>query len=121
MATHPTDCKIGFPSEETSTSAVQRSEMDRGIAKQRRISADVVVTQQVTVYFDTKQQAIDWEDWFYGEISAGADWFDWTDLRTGDTLEVRIVGGNPGPLKPATVNWAYSQRTFSIEWVRPTL
>ncbi|MDP1886640.1 hypothetical protein [Polaromonas sp.] len=121
MPAHPTDCKIGFPKGEEPASAVMRSEMERGVPKQRRISADVMVTQETTVYFDTKQQAIDWETWFYTTINAGADWFDWPDLRTGTTLQARIVGGKPGALVPATVNWAYAQRTFTLEWLRPTL
>ena len=45
----------------------------------------------------------------------------WQPLRTGETLSVRIVGGKPGSLIPATVNWAFSQRTFTIEWLEEAI
>lgn len=118
MAAFPPTVKIGFPKAENPASAILRTEMERGIAKQRRMSADVMVKQEVTAFFDTAQQATEWESWFYGSIGAGADFFDWRDQRTGTTRQVRIVDGKPGALTPATVNWAYSQRTFTIEWVR---
>ena len=121
MAAWPAYALIGFPQAEEPASALMRSEMERGPAKQRRITADVTVTQEITVYFNTKQRGIDWETWFYTTINAGADYFDWTDLRTGTPRQVRIKEGKPGALKPATVNWAYQQRTMTIEWQRSAL
>ncbi|MES1977312.1 MAG: hypothetical protein V4451_04705 [Pseudomonadota bacterium] len=121
MATFPAYVKIGFPQGEETASVVLRSEMERGVPKQRRIAADAMVTQETTLYFDTKQHAIDWETWFYEDINGGVDWFDYPDLRTGVTLQARIVGGKPGVLKPATVNWVYAQRTLMLEWLRATL
>lgn len=121
MASFPTYVKIGFPQPEDPASAVMSSEMERGVPKHRRMAADVMVRQETTVYFDTKQHAIDWETWFYTTINAGVDWFDWVDLRTGSTIQARIVEGKPGALKPATVNWAYAQRTMTVEWLRSAL
>lgn len=121
MAAWPSYALIGFPQGEDPATAVMRSEMERGPAKQRRMLADVTVTQETTAYFKTKQQAIDWETWFYSSIAAGTDYFDWTDLRTGVTRQVRIKEGKPGALKPATVNWAYSQRTMTLEWQRSAI
>lgn len=121
MATWPATALIGFPQGEEPGTALMRSDMERGVAKQRRVAADVTVTQETTVYFKSKQHAIDWETWFYSTIGAGADRFDWVDLRTGVTRQVRIKEGKPGVLKPATVNWAYSQRTLTLEWQRSAL
>ena len=121
MAAFPGYVKIGFPQAEDAASVVLRSEMERGVPKQRRFAADALVTQETTLHFDTKQQAIDWETWFYTTINGGVDWFDWVDLRTGATVQARIVGGKPGALKPATVNWVYAQRTLTIEWLRSAL
>lgn len=121
MATWPAYALIGFPQAEEPGTALMRSEMERGVAKQRRVAADVTVTQEITAYFNTKQRAEDWETWFYTTINAGTDYFDWTDLRTGTTRQVRIKEGKPGGLKPATVNWAYSQRTMTLEWQRSAL
>lgn len=121
MATLPAYVKVGFPQAEEPASVVMRSEMDRGVAKQRRIAADAIVTQEVTYYFKSKADAASFETWFYTTLNGGADWFDWTDLRTGAVLQARHVEGKPGALKPATVNWAYSQRTLKLEWIRSAL
>lgn len=121
MAAFPAYVKIGFPQAEEAASAVLRGEMERGVPKQRRFTADVMVTQETMLYFDTKQNAIDWETWFYTTINGGVDWFDWVDLRRGVTVQARIVGGKPGALKPGTVNWVYAQRTLTLEWLRSAL
>jgi hypothetical protein len=121
MATLPAYVKVGFPLGEEPTSVVMRSEMDRGVAKQRRIAADTVVTEEVTLHFVTKQNSIDFETWVKTDIDAGTSFFDWVDLRTGATLQARIVEGKLGALTPATVNWAYSQRKVKLEWVRAAI
>lgn len=121
MPAMPGYVKIGFPQAEEPGTAVMRSEMERGIAKQRRMAADVVVKQETTLYFDTKQNSIDFETWVRTDIDAGATFFDWVDLRTGVTVQARIVEGKLGALTPSTVNWAYSQRKVTLEWVRAAI
>lgn len=116
MAALPAYVKIGFPQPEEPDSVVMRSDMERGPAKQRRIAADARVQEDVILYFDTQAHAADWLTWFYTEINGGADYFDFPDLRTGTTVQARVVGGKPGALRPSTVNWAYSQRTVTLEW-----
>lgn len=120
MATFPTYVKLGWRDHaEKPTPVVMRSEMERGIARQRRTAADSVVTVPVTAYFDTAADALAFESWFFGDALAGADWFDFTLPRTGTVTLARVVGGDIGPLKPATKNWAFSERTFQLEYIRP--
>lgn len=122
MATWPSYAKLAWAdTAEQPAPVVQRSEMDRGVAKQRRTQADAVVTCPVTVYFNSAADAASFETWVYTTLNGGMDWFDFTSLRTGATLSMRIVGGDIGALVPSTRTWARSQRSFKIEFVRAAL
>lgn len=115
----PSYVKLGWrDSSESPRPIVERSDMDRGIAKQRVIAADTLVTVPVTVFFDSATAADDFEDWFYAE---GMGWFDFTLPRNGTVVQARIVGGDIGALMPKTGNWAYSSRQIKLEYVRPVL
>lgn len=98
---------------------IARSEMERGVAKQRRIAADAVVTQTVTLYFMTTQDSLDFETWFYsaGGANAGAAWFDMKLPRVG-IVSARVPGGDIGTLKPLNAYWAVSERSIQIEYLR---
>lgn len=122
MAAFPSYVRIGWKdSGEQASPVVARSEMERGIAKQRRIAADAVVTVPLTLYFGSAADADAFETWVYTVIAGGAAWFDFTSLRTGGTVSARIVGGDIGQLKPSTNTWARSERSLKLEYVRPTL
>jgi hypothetical protein len=121
MAAFPPNLKILIETSEAPASVLIRSEMERGIPKHRRIAADVMVTVPVSVIFFTRQQAADFETWFYNDIKGGVDFFDWTDPRTGLTVEARIFGGQIGELTPLRERYNLSRRSFSIEYVRSTL
>lgn len=122
MAAFPDYVKLGWKgSGAQPKSIVTRTEMERGIAKQRRISADTVVTLEVTAYFDTLQQSLDFEDWVYQEIGAGADWFDFPNPRGGGIVQGRIPEGEIGKLVPSNRTWGMSMRQFKVEYVREAL
>lgn len=121
MAAFPSNLKVLIGTSEAPTPVVIRSEMERGVAKQRRIAADAIVTVPIEVIFFTKQQAADFETWFYDEIDGGAAFFDWVEPRTGATVLARIVGGELGPLVPLRANYDLSRRTMTLEYVRSTL
>lgn len=122
MATWPSYALLGWnDTAEEMQPIVERSQMERGVAKQRRTQADVVVTCPVTVYFNSAANAALFETWVYTTLNGGADWFDFTSLRTGGTVQMRIVGGDIGALKPSTRTWARSQRSCRIEYLRSAL
>lgn len=121
MATFPPDLKILFDTNDAPSPVVIRSEMERGVPKQRRIAADALVTVPISVIFYSKQQAADFEDWFYTAIGGGADFFEWTEPRTGVVVDARIVGGELGPLMPLRENYTMSRRSMTLEYLRSTL
>lgn len=123
MPALPSYVKLGWrDGSERPTPVVARSEMERGVAKQRRIAADAVVTQPVTLYFLTAADSIAFEIWFYSAAgaNAGAAWFDMKLPRVG-VVSVRIVGGDLGTLKPGNPYWAQSERTVQVEYVKAAL
>lgn len=120
MAAFPTDLKILFDTNEAPAPVAIRSEMERGVPKQRRVAADAMVTVPISVIFFTKQQAADFDTWFYTTINGGVDFFDWTDPRTGVAVEARVVGGELGPLVPLRENYNMSRRSMTLEYVRST-
>lgn len=100
---------------------VERVEMERGLAKQRRINSDTVVTESLDIYFDTLAEAAAFETWFFVTIKGGQDYFDFTSLRSGGTVQARVVGGKLGALKTINRNFTRSMRTIVIEWTVATL
>lgn len=121
MATFPSYVKFEWRTAEEPAPVVLRSEMERGVAKQRRIAADTTVKQPLTLLFDSDAAATNFENWVYTDIGGGADWFDFTSPRTGGTVSARIVGGDIGRLEPAVRTWARSMRQITIEYVRAAL
>lgn len=121
MAAFPPDLRVLAGTSEEPAPVVLRSEMERGLPKQRRIAADVLVTVPIEVLFLTKQQAADFEDWFYQEIGGGADFFDWRDPRTGNVVEARIVEGRLGALTPVRGAYDVSRRSMVLEYFRSAM
>ncbi len=94
---------------------VLRSEMERGVAKQRRFAADAVSTLQLPAIFSSLQRAQDFEAWYDRE---GYAWFDFTHPFTGVVVEARIVGGL-GALRPlGGLPRSRFARPLQIEYVK---
>lgn len=120
MAAFP-NVKFNFTDlSEAPEPVVERSEMERSIPKQRRKASDARVECQITVLFDTKTEAAAFEDWFFDEINAGQDWFDWTHPRTLAVVQARVVGGELGALKFQQQTLQASSRTLKLEYWRST-
>lgn len=119
MATFPSYVKILVGSTEQPKSVVMRSEMERGVPKQRRMASDTMVSVPVVLLFETPTNANDFEMWVYSQIGGGADWFTWTNPRTNTAVQARIVGGDIGPLQPASGIWSgMTTRRMTLEYLR---
>lgn len=101
---------------EQHTPVVLRSEVERGMPRQRRTSADARVSVPCTLVFRSAAAAAEFEAWYYAE---GFGWFDFTLPRTGTVVEARIVGGDIGGLTPITPAWNASERSITLEYIRP--
>lgn len=122
MAALPSYVKIAWRDNgEHPTPVVARSEMERGPAKQRRISADAMVTVPVTLLFATQADTLSFETWVYQEIGGGAGWFDCFHARLGAVVATRIIGGDIGMLKPLNPAWGYAERSMQFEYMRSAL
>lgn len=95
---------------------VLRSDMERGIPKQRRAGADVLVRVPCSLVFRSAADAAAFEAWFYAD---GMGWFDFNLPRTGAVVQARIIGGDIGTLSPLTPAWNASERSVVLEYVRP--
>lgn len=104
----------------TPESVVERSEMERGIPKQRRKASDAREELDLTIYFDTKAEAGAFEDWFFDVINAGQDWFDFPHPVTAAVLQARVVNGELGALKFDQPTLQASRRALKIEYWRST-
>ena len=123
MPALPSYVKLGWrDGSERPAPVIARSEMERGVAKHRRIAADAIVTQTVTLYFMTLADATAFETWFYSPAgaNAGAAWFDMKLPRVG-VVSARIPGGDLGTLKPLTAFWAVCERSIQVEYLRSAL
>lgn len=119
MATFPDYIKILIGVSEQPKPVVLRSEMERGVPKQRRIASDTMVSVPATLLFETPDAATAFETWFYGDAGGGANFFTWTDPRTNTTVQARIVGGDIGALQPASGVWnGMCTRRVTFEYLR---
>lgn len=121
MAAFPTVKYAWTDLAEEPDPVVERTPMERGMPKQRRINSDARVQLTLTLHFDTKAEATAFETWFYTDIDAGQDCFDYVHPRTGSTVLARIVGGRLGPLSYQNPTREASSRQLQIEYWRAAL
>lgn len=120
MATFPHNlCTLLLAGGERPSSVVARSEMERGVARQRRTAADTLVQLTVQLGFDSAASVAEFESWFYADALAGAAWFDFTHPRTGAVVQARVLGGDLGELSPLADGYRVAQRTVVLEYIRP--
>lgn len=120
MATWPTGTKIDWRDyAESPDSVVERSEMERGIPKQRRTTSDMREELSLVVHFFTKSEEQAFSDWFDVDINAGQDFFDFPHPRTGVTVQARFVGGAKGELRVANRPMTFATRSIKLEYWRP--
>lgn len=121
MATFPTNVRYGWREmRESRDSVVERTAMERGMPKQRRISSDVRHELELQLHFDTKAQAIAFETWFDNTIHSGQDFFDFVLPLTGATVQARFVGGELGTLSFLNPPLEKSTRPAKLEYWRPS-
>lgn len=101
MATFPTYAAIRFDGYgEEPESAVLRTDMETGPAKQLKTKSRVMVSVSANIYIGSKANYSSFLSWFKTDINRGTDWFTWTNPVTGSSTQARIVGGKLGKAQP---------------------
>lgn len=118
MATLPSYVAVRFPDYgETPQPNVERTEMERGVPKQRVINSQTRVQVQATFLFRSSADASAFEDWFYNTIQT-IGWFTMNHPRTGQPILARFVAGDIGTLSPLDPTFQWSFRTVTLEYMR---
>lgn len=120
MARFPAEVEIlrdGFGMQDGPV--VDRSEVERGVAKARRTSTDPKVAVNCTLLFRTAAIEKQFRAWLYSSDggAGGAAWFDWFDPRAGVVRSARIVASSIGQVVPESGHFAVSKQSMSIEFV----
>jgi len=117
VATFPTYVTVLLDGHTESHAPIaDRTEMDRGVPKQRRTQSDVLVTFALTLLFLSTTDAEAFETWYYGDAAAGGAYFDFTHPRTGALLSARVVANSLGAL--TVLGMGRARRTIQIEYLK---
>lgn len=102
---------------EAASPSVERTEMERGPAKQKRLNTNRQPKVTATFVFRSAADAIAFEDWYdYTILAIG--WFGMTHPLRGTTVQARFVGGDIGELVPRGRGFGASSRTVTLEYLR---
>ncbi len=117
MAAFPSYARLILASgTESIDPSVERTQMERSIAKQRVINSSPMAQFSATVLFQSKADIASFETWWKTTISR-VGWFDLTHPRTGSLIQARFVGGDIGTLQPATAGFTVATRDVVMEYL----
>lgn len=97
--------------------SVERTEMERGVPKQRLINSQVMCQLKCVVLFDSSEDVAAFEAWYFGQIRR-IGWFTVAHPRTGEALSARFEGGRLGALVPVNNNRRRWRRDVTLEYLR---
>ena len=118
MAALPSYARLLFDSaSESFDPSVVRTEMERGIPKQRILNSQVLVKVSANLLFMSAADVSAFEDWYFTTIKR-IGWFDVRHPRTGVVTSMRFEGGSIGTLMPAAGAYALATRSVTLEYMR---
>lgn len=118
MAQLPEYVEIRFAGYgETFDPSVERTEMERGVPKERLSNSQVMQELAMTLQFKGAANLQNFEDWYFGEIKR-IGWFQMLHPRTGQTITARFKGGSIGSLVPLIPGFKLSTRDVVVEYLR---
>jgi hypothetical protein len=97
--------------------SVQRTEMERGPPKERRLNSQVLMRLSLSFLFRTSADAESFLDWYEDTIGR-IGYFTMTHPRTGATITAKFPGGNIGSLRSITGTDHLWQRDLAVEYLR---
>lgn len=97
--------------------SVVRSEMERGVPKQRIVNSSVLARVSGSVVFFSAADVASFDTWYFTTIGR-IGWFDFTHPRTGAVVQARFIGGQLGDLVPLSGGFAVAQREVTVEYLQ---
>lgn len=97
-------------------SALMRTDMETGPAKQARVRSRVLVQRSGSILLETKAEYLAFVAWFANDISEGASWFDWTDPVDGVLKTARIAASEGLEQSPLAALRAWRVRLTIETW-----
>lgn len=97
--------------------SVERTEMERGIPKQRLRNSQVLQKLNLSLLVATAEQAEDFLDWYLLTIKR-IGFFTMRHPRTGAAITVRFDGGSIGELRSISGTDSLWQRDVVVEYLR---
>ncbi|MEQ7866588.1 hypothetical protein ABQ137_08150 [Xanthomonas sp. WHRI 8393] len=118
MATFPAGVRLltGDLGEEPDPS-VQRTEMERGPAKQAIINTRVMVELPITMVFLTAESMVAFDGFYFDEIGR-VGYFDMVHPRTRKQISARFKGGAIGRLQATNSAFTQGTRQAVVEYLR---
>ncbi|SOO08830.1 hypothetical protein [Xanthomonas citri] len=118
MASLPADVRLlaGDLGEEPEPS-VQRTEMERGPAKQAIINTRVMVELPVTMVFLTAESMAAFDDFYFNEIGR-VGYFTMVHPRTRQQISACFKGGAIGRLQATNAAFTQGTRQAVVEYLR---
>jgi hypothetical protein len=104
MATLPSNITVmveGYA--ETPDYGVLRTEMDNSIAKQRPRRSLPIVIREVRLKVGTREDKVDFDDWFKNDINGGSGFFTYVDPIDEISKQARFVNGEIRWVTPGNV------------------
>lgn len=118
MATITDFACILFPGyAESFDPSVERTEMERGVPKQRVLNSQVLVKLNASLMFRSEADVEAFEDWYFDELKR-IGWFTIVHPRTGIPTTVRFENGSIGTLTPQAPAFYLAQRDVVLEYMR---
>lgn len=97
--------------------AIERTDMERGVPKQRIVNSQVLVKLTATLLFRSPEAVSDFEDWYFNDIGR-IGWFQLKHPRTGAAITARFENGAIGTLSPLAPAFFIASRTVVMEYLR---
>lgn len=97
--------------------AIERTEMERGVPKQRIGNSQVLAKIGATLLFRSAEDVASFETWYFDTIGR-VDWFQMRHPRTGAVITARFENASIGALSPIAPRFFAASRAVVFEYLR---
>lgn len=118
MAAFPTGiCFLAGSYGESFDPSIERTEMERGVPKQRLVNSQVLAKIKCSLLFNSSANADAFETWYF-DVIGRIGWFSMNHPRTGVAITARFENGALGELSAVNNNRKRWRREVILEYMR---